>query len=86
MKENKENYEASFSMLTMSIASSAAMAMGLTPDPATGKTEIDKGLARFNIDLLVMLQEKSKGNLSPDEKQFLETVLSDLQMKFVNLK
>ena len=82
----KEKYEASFSMLTMSIASSAAMAMGLTPDPSTGKTEIDKGLARFNIDLLVVLQEKSKGNLTNDEKQFLETVLSDLQMKFVNLK
>jgi hypothetical protein len=79
----KEKYEASFSMLTMSIASSAAMAMGLTPDPATGKTEVDKGLARFNIDLLAVLQEKSKGNLTTEEKGFLETVLSDLHMTFV---
>lgn len=81
----KENFEASFSMLTMSIASSAAMALGLTPDPQTGKTNVDKGMARFNIDLLNVLMEKTKGNLTAEEKQFLESVVSDLQMKFVQL-
>lgn len=78
-----EKMEASFSILTMSIASSAVMAMGLAPDPSTGKVSKDKNMARFNIDLLIMLQEKTKNNLNSDEKAFLESVINDLQMKFV---
>jgi hypothetical protein len=81
-----QKLEASFSVLTMSIASSAAMALGLAPDPNTNKTEKDKNMAKFNIDLLVMLKDKTKGNLSGDEQKFIETVISDLQMKFVNEK
>jgi hypothetical protein len=78
--------EADFSVLTMSLASSAAMALGLAPDPATGKISKDKDMAKFNIDLLVMLKDKTKGNLKEDEQKFLETVLSDLQLKFVQLQ
>jgi hypothetical protein len=81
-----EKLEASFSMLLMSIASSAAMFMGLSPNPQTGKTSTDKNMARFNIDLLLVLQEKTKSNLSDDERNFLEAVISDLQMKFVSMK
>ena len=82
--ENK--MEASFSVLTMSLASSAAMALGLAPDPATGKVEKDKEMAKFNIDLLAMLKSKTKGHLSSDEQNFLDTVLADLQMKFIQEK
>jgi hypothetical protein len=78
--------EASFSLLTMSIASNAMMAMGLTADPQNGKTEIDKNLARFNIDLLLMLKEKTKSNLNSDEIGLIEHVLKDLQMKFIQTK
>jgi hypothetical protein len=78
--------EASFSLLTMSIASNAMMAMGLTADPQNGKTEIDKNLARFNIDLLVMLKEKTKSNLNSEEMGLIEHVLQDLQMKFIQTK
>jgi hypothetical protein len=81
-----QKLEASFSVLAMSIASSAAMALGLAPNPSTNKTEKDKNMAKFNIDLLVMLKDKTKGNLSGDEQKFIETVISDLQMKFVNEK
>lgn len=80
-----EKMEASFSILAMSIASSAVMAMGLAPDPQSGKVSKDKNMARFNIDLLVMLQEKTKNNLSSDEKAFLENIISDLQIKFVQV-
>lgn len=79
------DFQANFSTLIMSIASSAAMSMGLSPDPETGKTEKDKELARFNIDLLVMLQAKTKNNLNDDEKHFLDAVVSDLQLKFTQL-
>jgi len=77
--------EASFSMLAMSIASSALMAMGLSPNQEN-KTEVDRHLARFNIDLLLMLKDKTKTNLTEEEKSFLEHVIQDLQMKFVQLK
>lgn len=80
-----EKREASFSMLLMSIASSAIMAMGLAPDPDTKKTMKDKNMARFNIDLLLILKEKTKNNLTEDETKFLDSVLTDLQMKFVQM-
>lgn len=75
--------EANFSTLVLSIGSSAAMALGLAPNPVSGKVEKDTNLARFNIDLLRMLREKTKGNLTPDEQKFVESICTDLQMKFV---
>lgn len=77
--------EASFSTLALSIGSSAAMALGLAPNPSTGQIEKDPDMARFNIDLLRMLREKTEGRLAPDEKKFLEAMISDLQLKFVQL-
>ncbi len=70
----------------MSIGSSALMAMGLTPDPQSGKTEVDKDMARFNIDLLSLVKEKTKNNLDQEEKNFLDQMLADLQSKFLQLK
>ena len=81
-----EKIEATFSMLAMSMASSAVMAMGLSPDPSTGKTLADKQMARFNIDLLVMLKDKTKNNLTAEESDFLSQILQDLQMKFLQIK
>ncbi len=81
-----EKMEASFNVLIMSIGSSAAMAMGLQPDPSTGKTEVDKHLARFNNDLLTLLKDKTKNNLTADENNFLDAVTQDLKNKFIGLK
>lgn len=81
-----DKLEATFSMLAMSIASSALMSLGLTPDASTGKAEPDKNLARFNIDLLAMLKDKTKNNLTKEESDFLSQILQDLQMKFMQLK
>ncbi|MCB0341884.1 MAG: DUF1844 domain-containing protein [Pseudobdellovibrionaceae bacterium] len=78
--------EASFSTLILSIASSAAMALGLAPNPTTDKMEKDLNMAQFNIDLLVLLKKKTQNNLEKDEQEFLETILNDLQMKFLQAK
>lgn len=78
-----QNLEASFSTLILSIGSSAAMALGLAPNPISGKVEKNLNLARFNIDLLRMLREKTRNNLSDDEQKFLESIISDLQIKYV---
>lgn len=82
---NDQKMEASFSVLIMSIASSAVMSMGLAPNPQTGENSKDKNMARFNIDLLAILKEKTKGNLTEDEAKFLDHLISDLQMKFVSV-
>lgn len=81
-----QELQASFSMLIMSIASNSMMAMGLTPDPQTNKTEVDKQLAKFNIELLITLKTKTKGNLTADEQGLLDHIIQDLQMKFIQLK
>lgn len=80
-----EKLEASFVTLAMSIASAAAMSLGLTPDPQTQKTKVNPDMARFNIDLLEMLNAKTKGNLLKEEQDFMNHVLADLKMKFVEV-
>ena len=72
-----------FSTFMMSIASAAMMGLGLAPRPDTGKTEVDLDLARQNIDLLDLLQQKTKGNLSPDEANLLEKLLLECRTKYV---
>ncbi len=84
MSQTKEGLEASISTLVISIGSTAVMSLGLAPNPNTGKTEKDLNLAKFNIDLLVMLQEKTQGNLSEDEEKLVGHVINDLQVKYVN--
>lgn len=81
--EKSQSLEASLSTLILSIASSAAMSMGLAPNPVSGKIEKDLNLARFNIDLLTILSEKTKNNRTPDEDRFISTILQDLKMKFI---
>ena len=80
---NAQNLDANFSTLILSLASSATMSLGLAPNPTTQKVEKDLKLAKFNIDLLLTLQEKTKGNLSEEETQFLDKVINDLKLKFV---
>ncbi|MBX3023185.1 MAG: DUF1844 domain-containing protein [Bdellovibrionales bacterium] len=75
----------SFSTLILSLASSTVLALGLEKNPHTGAVEKDLEVARFNIDMLTILKSKTKGNLTPDEQHFLDSVVSDLQMKFVSI-
>jgi hypothetical protein len=86
MSEAQSQLTPSFSTLVLSIASSAAMAMGLAPNPQTQKIEKDLDMARFHIDLLVLLKDKTKNNLDQEEAGFLESVVSDLQARFVQIK
>jgi hypothetical protein len=57
--------------------------LGEVPNPYTNKKEEDIEAARHTIDILVMLEQKTKNNLRPDEEQLLETVLYELRMKFM---
>jgi hypothetical protein len=80
-----QNLEANFSTLVLSIASSAAISLGMAPDPSTGQSSVDKKMAQFNIDLLEVLKLKTKNNCSKEEETLLNQLLSDLKMKFVSL-
>ena len=63
----------------------AAMAMGLIENPVGGGATIDMDAARHMVDMLGMLEEKTKGNLSGREAEILNTILTDLRMQFVTL-
>jgi hypothetical protein len=74
-----------FMEFLMQLASSAFIYLGMMEHPATGARQVNLPAARQSIDMLVMLREKTKGNLTRDEDRFFEGLLSDLQMQFVAL-
>ena len=76
---------ASFASFMMSIASNAASSLGMMEHPVTGKREVDLELGKHWIDVLGMLQKKTRGNLLPQENQILEGLLADLRMQYVSL-
>lgn len=59
--------------------------LGQAPDPMTGRPHVDLEQARFAIDLLAMLQDKTRGNRTPDESAVLEEMLGALRMGYVRL-
>ncbi|MEC9281776.1 MAG: DUF1844 domain-containing protein [Bdellovibrionota bacterium] len=76
--------QADFSSLVMSIGSAAMMGLGDIANPQTGKNEKNKEMAKFNIDLLEVLRDKTKNNLSSEEQNLLDRLVSDLKMRYVN--
>jgi len=74
-----------FTSLVLSLATTAAVHFGDLGDPATGeKSPRNLEGARQMIEMLGMLQEKTKGNLTPQEATILERVLFELRMRFVD--
>lgn len=82
MTATNQELQAQFSTLVISLASSSLMALGLEKNPQTNQSEKDLNMARFNIDLLNVLKQKTNNNLTEDEKRLLDTVIADLQIKF----
>jgi hypothetical protein len=76
---------ASFINFLMSIASNAAASLGMMEHPVTGERSVDPELAKHWIDVLGMLQQKTRGNLDPQERQIFEGLLADLRMQYVSL-
>lgn len=72
-----------FITLIFSLGSSALIHLGDAPNPETGRTEKNLPLAKQTIDLLVTLQEKTRGNLTPEEERFFSSLLYDLRLRFV---
>lgn len=72
-----------FTRFCLSLASSALIYMGETDDPETGAPQADPALAKQTIDILAMLEEKTRGNLTDAESKLLSTILYDLRMRFL---
>ena len=82
-KKETEPFQIDFSAFIMSLTSSAFYHLGDMPDPSTGKTETNLPAVQQTIDMLIMLREKTKGNLKEDEKKLLEQLVYELQVKYV---
>ncbi len=72
-----------FSTFLLGIASSALIHLGAAPHPETGRTEKVLPLAKQSLDLLVMLRDKTQGNLSAEEETLFKNLLADLQIRYV---
>jgi Domain of unknown function (DUF1844) len=75
---------ASFLSLIMSLASNAAASLGMMPHPVTGETGVELKTAKHWIDVLGMLEQKTRGNLDSQEAQVVESLLADLRMQYVS--
>lgn len=81
-----------FSTLVLSLSTSALVHLGVAPavglegEEARPDEPPNLALAQQTIDILAMLQEKTRGNLEPEEARLLETVLHDLRMRFVEVR
>ncbi len=98
MEENKKNIDESwketagkfippepdFNFFITTLSLQASIALGQVPNPVTNKNEEDLTQAKFLIDTLGMLKEKTKGNLTTDETNLLENLLYELRMLYLS--
>ena len=82
--DEAQYHEARFLALISGLAGNAMQHLGKVMNPLTGQIERNLELARETIDLLRMLREKTKGNLSDREKRSLDALLSSLQLNYVD--
>ncbi len=75
-----------FELVVLSFGNAALVSLGVVPEPGASTTHVDLDHARHNIEILEVLQQKTKGNLTPSESHMLESVLYDLRLKFVETK
>jgi len=75
--------EPDFKFFITTLTLQASIALGQMANPATGKTEQDSTQAKFLIDTLGMLQEKTKGNLTQEETDLLENLLYELRVAYL---
>jgi hypothetical protein len=74
-----------FTTLVLSLSHSALLHLGDAPDPDGGELTVSLPMARQSIDLIAMLQEKTRGNLTGEEERTLSQALFDLRMRYVEV-
>jgi hypothetical protein len=74
---------ATFELLLTTLATEALVAMGQVPHPATGEMHAHRNHAQYLIDMIDVLRAKTKGNLSPEEQELIDSLLHQLRMVFI---
>ena len=82
-QQEQAPFQIDFATFVMSLSQSAFYQLGEVPDPLTGQTELNLPAVHQTIDMLIMLKEKTNGNLTPEEAKLLEQMIYELQMKYV---
>ncbi len=82
--DQKEKHQLMFAQLIAIFQTAALQNMGKIKNPITDKVEQDLAQAQVAIDMLEMVQDRMKGNLSPEEEKILSTVLQDLRLNYVD--
>jgi hypothetical protein len=75
--------EVNFSSFVLSLSSSILLHLGEIADPKSGEKKKDLALAKQTIDIITLLKDKTKGNLTEEEQKLLEHILYDMRMRFV---
>ena len=83
--QQRELPPASFSVLVSSMVTQILFALGEIEDPQTKNRYMDVSLAKHHIDMLSVLEDKTKGNLSPEEKKLLDRALYEVRMQYVQV-
>lgn len=85
MADRAANPGTPFTNFLEPLIAQAYMSLGMLPNPYQPQAKTDVGAARQMIDILTLLQEKTRGNLTPDEDDFLNTYLGELKLAFVKI-
>jgi hypothetical protein len=83
--EEHEMPQASFEELVRMLATQALLYLGAFPDPESGRRVVSLELAQFNIDMLSMVEDKTRNNLAEPEQQFLTRMLYELRMQYAEI-
>jgi len=75
-----------FSTFILSLYSSALVQLGEMEDPATGQTSRNMELAKQTVDMIIMLEKKTRGNLDVEEANLMKSLLHELRMAYVRAK
>jgi hypothetical protein len=82
--EDSEKKKVLFTQLILMFHGAAMQQMGKIKNPVTDKIERDLTQAQFSIDMLDMMKDRTGGNLSPEEERFLQSLIQELKLNFVD--
>ena len=84
---NDQDSGLSFAAFVLSLAHTAAVHFGDVPDPVSGATSAPNlQAAQQMIDILALLEQKTRGNLTAEERQLLDQILYELRLRFVEVR
>lgn len=81
---DKKHFDALFIQLILQFQTSAMIGMGKLKNPVTDKIEKDLEATKLSIDMIDMIKEKTKGNLSDDEERLITQISRDLKLNYVD--